>query len=363
VRLGAYAADGRWLAGRHLVQGSAAVDDPARAPAALRAFASEPGLEPISAIVHRVVHGGERLIAACRIDSEVEAEIERLCELAPLHNPPALLWIRAARAGFPGIEQIAAFDTAFFAGLPAVARTYAVPALWAGQDALRRYGFHGLAHGFLWQRWLGLRSAASARSAGDRVISLQLGSGCSIAAIRDGVPLDTSMGFSPLEGLVMGTRCGDLDPGLLLYLQRQHGWSPQQLEQRLNHECGLLGLSGLSADVKVLLATSSAAVQLALEIYCYRVRKYIGAYLVVLGGADAILFGGGVGEHVPALRAQMLEGLEWAGVVLDSARNSAATNGDARIGADASAVDLRVFEVDESAMMLREARRVLAGTA
>ena len=238
-----------------------------------------------------------------------------------------------------------------------------MPALWAGQDALRRYGFHGLAHGFLWQRWLGLRSAASARSAGDRVISLQLGSGCSIAAIRDGVPLDTSMGFSPLEGLVMGTRCGDLDPGLLLYLQRQHGWSPQQLEQRLNHECGLLGLSGLSADVKVLLATSSAAVQLALEIYCYRVRKYIGAYLVVLGGADAILFGGGVGEHVPALRAQMLEGLEWAGVVLDSARNSAATNGDARIGADASAVDLRVFEVDESAMMLREARRVLAGTA
>jgi acetate kinase len=248
-----------------------------------------------------------------------------------------------------------------------VARTYAVPAAWAGRDALRRYGFHGLAHGFLWQRWLELRTGGRAQPAAGRVISLQLGSGCSIAAIRDGRALDTSMGFSPLEGLVMGTRCGDVDPGLLLYLQRQHGWSAGELEQRLNRECGLLGLSGLSADVKVLLAAASGpaseAVQLALEIYCYRVRKYLGAYLIVLGGVDAILFGGGVGEHAPALRARMLEGLAWAGVVLDPLRNAAARGGDARIGADAAAVELAVLEVDESAVLLREARQVLAGAS
>jgi acetate kinase len=359
VRLEAYATDGRRLAERHFVQGTPAVDDPSAAPAALRDLIAAAGSEPLRAVVHRIVHGGERLTAACRIDARVEAEIDRLGELAPLHNPPALAWIRAARSVLPALPQIAVFDTAFFAELPAVARAYAIPPDWARGDTLRRYGFHGLAHGFLWQRWMQLRPGGAPGSAAGRVISLQLGSGCSIAAIRDGRPLDTSMGFSPLEGLVMGTRCGDLDPGLLLYLQRAHGWSPQVLEQRLNHECGLLGLSGLSGDVKVLLGAVTEPVQLALEIYCYRVRKYLGAYLVVLGGADAILFGGGVGEHAPVLRARMLEGLEWAGAVLDPVRNAAATGGDARIAADTSAVDLRVIEVDESAVLLREATRVL----
>jgi acetate kinase len=359
VRLEAYAEDGRRVAVRHLVQGSPAVDDPAHAPEALRAFAAESGSEAIRAIVHRVVHGGEKLRSACLIDAPVEAEIDRLEELAPLHNPAALAWIRAARAGIPGTAQIAVFDTAFFASLPLEARSYAVPATWARADALRRYGFHGLAHSFLWQRWTELRPPG----AGGRVISLQLGSGCSIAAIRDGHPLDTSMGFSPLAGLVMGTRCGDLDPGLVLYLQRQWGWSAQQLEQRLNHECGLLGLSGISGDVKTLLGAAAEAARLALEVYCYRVRQYIGAYLAVLRGADAILFGGGVGEHAPTLRARMLQGFEWAGIVLDTVRNAAASGIDARIGADASHVDLRVLVVDESAMMLRQAREVLAGAA
>ncbi len=363
VRLDAFDGDGRRLAARHLDEQGGAAADPVAASALLHAFVRDADLRAIGAIAHRVVHGGERLTAACRIDAAVEAEIDRLSELAPLHNPPALAWIRAARAGFPGAAQIAAFDTAFFAPLPAVARTYAVPASWARRDALRRYGFHGLAHGFLWQRWTELRPRGLAPGAGGRVISLQLGSGCSVAAVRDGAPLDTSMGFSPLEGLVMGTRCGDVDPGLLLYLQRQHGWSARDLEQRLNHACGLLGVSASSADVKVLIGAGTDAARLALDLYCYRVRKYLGAYLAVLGGADAILFGGGVGEHVPALRARMLAGLEWAGIVLDPARNAAATGADAQISADASTVDLRVLAVDESAMLLREARAVLAAAA
>ena len=363
VRLDAFDGAGRRLAARHLDEQGRAAADQAAAVALLRAFVQDEGLAAIGAIAHRVVHGGERLTAACRIDASVEAEIDRLAELAPLHNPPALAWIRAARAAFPDAVQIAAFDTAFFASLPAVAQTYALPGTWALRDALRRYGFHGLAHGFLWQRWTQLRPRSTAPGALGRVISLQLGSGCSIAAVRDGAPLDTSMGFSPLEGLVMGTRCGDLDPGLLLYLLRQHGWSAQDLEQRLNHACGLLGVSGVSGDVNVLLGAGTDAARLALDLYCYRVRKYLGAYLAVLGGADAILFGGGVGEHVPSLRARILAGLQWAGIVLDPVRNAAATGADAQISDSASAVDLRVLAVDESAMLLREARAVLAAAS
>lgn len=321
----------------------------------LRELALRAELQPLEAVAHRVVHGGESLTRACRIDAAVEAQIEALGELAPLHNPPALAWIRAAREALPAVAQIAVFDTAFFAALPTVARQYALPAELAQRAHVRRFGFHGLAHSFLWNRWQQLRAPGM----GGRLISLQLGSGCSIAAIRDGVPLDISMGFSPLEGLVMGSRCGDLDAGLLLYLLRHEGWSSEQAEHFLNERCGLLGMSGESADVRVLEASGSAAAREALELFCYRARKYVGAYLTVLGGADAIVFGGGIGEHAALVRARILQGLEWAGIALDAARNAEARGTEARIATARSRIDIRVVPVDESRVLAAEARAAL----
>jgi len=350
VRVAAFDERDRPLAEQHIESQELA------ATTLLQQFAARAKVQPIEAVCHRVVHGGERFTAACRIDASVEQAIEQLCELAPLHNPPALQWIRAARALFPQAPQVAVFDTAFFAHLPPVARSYALPWQLVQRYHLRRYGFHGLAHSYLWRSWEQLRPPG----AGGRAICLQLGSGCSIAAIRDGVPLDTSMGLSPLEGLVMATRCGDVDPGLLLYLQRQEGWSSDQLEQCLSQRSGLLGLSGESADVRVLLASDSEAARLALEVFCYRARKYVGAYLGVLGGADVILFGGGIGEHVATVRARILSGFEWAGVALDAARNEAASgNAPMRIASADSRVDVRVIAVDESRILASEARAAL----
>lgn len=321
----------------------------------LREFAERPRVQPLDAIAHRVVHGGQTFTAACRIDEQVEQRIDALRELAPLHNPPALAWIRAARARFADIPQVAVFDTAFFAELPLVARSYALPDELVRRHHLRRYGFHGLAHAYLWRRWQRQRTPG----AGGRVISLQLGGGCSISAIRDGVPLDTSMGFSPLEGLVMATRSGDVDPGLLLYLQRQQGWSIDELEHCLNEHSGLLGVSAQSADVRELLGSERPQARLAIDLFCYRARKYLGAYLAVLGGADAVLFGGGIGEHAPRVRAQILQGLEWAGIALDAARNEEALGLEMRIATADSRTDVRVINVDEGSILAAEARAVL----
>jgi acetate kinase len=354
VRLVGYDPQERAVVSEHL-EIAAADEIAARSLQMLKGIAGCAQLQPLQAIVHRVVHGGHALTRPCRIDAQVEAQIETLGELAPLHNPPALRWIRACRGLLPDVAQIAVFDTAFFAALPRAAQLYALPRSLTEAYQLRRFGFHGLAHNYLWNRWQRLRASG----AGGRVISLQLGSGCSIAAIRDAAPLDISMGFSPLEGLVMGTRCGDLDPGLLLYLQRREGWSDLQAEQYLNERCGLLGLSGESADVRALEASGSAAAREALELFCYRARKYIGAYLAVLGGADAILFGGGIGEHAAGVRARILQGLEWAGIVLDPQRNAAALGTEASIGSVDSRIDLRVIPVDESRILASEARALL----
>ena len=271
-------------------------------------------------VAHRVVHGGEKLVGPTRLDDAVEAEIERLAELAPLHNPVALRWIRAAKVF--GVPQVAVFDTAFFAGLPAAAATYALPR----EFRVRRFGFHGLAHQAMWRAWCALRPDLEG---GGRVITLQLGSGCSAAAIDRGRPLDTSMGFSPLEGLVMATRAGDLDPGLLLHLAAQ-----VELEPILNHHSGLAGLAGHGGDMRAILAANDDASRLALDVYVHRARKYVGAYLAVLGGADGIVFGGGVGEHADVIRERITQGFEWAGKL-----------------------DVRVAAVDEAKVILEEALR------
>jgi acetate kinase len=301
-------------------------------------------------VAHRVVHGGASLVAPCRVDAAVESVIERLAPLAPLHNPAALRGIRAAREAWgPGVLQVAAFDTGFYAALPPAAARYALPDPGPGEP-LRRYGFHGIAHQAMLGTWLGQHAGAVS---GARTISLQLGAGCSMTAAVDGRPVETSMGFTPLEGLVMATRSGDLDPGLLLYLLRERGQSVDDLDRLLNREAGLKGLSGISGDMRELLASPEPAAALAVAAYCHRVRKYLGAYLAVLGGADAILFGGGVGENAAVIRERVLTGLEFAGVRLDLARNQAIARPATPIHADDSAVAIWVVSVDEARVLAR----------
>lgn len=308
-------------------------------------------------VAHRVVHGGARLTSTRRIDAAVEAEIGRIAPLAPLHNPVALVWVSACREVLGAdVPQIAVFDTAFYAHLPEVAATYALPHELSAQHELRRYGFHGLAHQSLWSRWRALRPDITG---GGRVISFQLGAGCSATAIKHGRPLDTSMGFSPLEGLVMATRCGDLDPGLITFLQRAESLSAADMERLLNESSGLRGVSGISGDMRTLLAADDPRARLAVQLYCYRARKYLGAYLAVLGGADAILFGGGVGENAAAVRAAILDGLDWAGIRLDAAANTSVSGREGRISKTDSRTEAWVIPVDESRILAQEALNAL----
>lgn len=310
------------------------------------------------AIAHRIVHGGTRFTHPTRLDASVLAEIGKLSELAPLHNRKALQWIEAARdlCG-PDMVQLAAFDTSFFAGLPRVAGEYALAAHVGVEQGVRRYGFHGLAHEAMWRVWRDLRPELPG---GGRLITLQLGGGCSIAAVAGGRPLDTSMGFSPLEGLVMTTRSGDVDAAIVPYLQRRLEKTSEEIVELLNREAGLAGLSGTSADLRALLLSDAAPQsRFAVDLYCYRARKYIGAYLAVLGGCDGIAFGGGVGEHVPMVRAQILAGMQWAGIELDAQANDAARGEPARIDAPHSRVAVHVIPVDEERMLMSAAQTLL----
>jgi acetate kinase len=313
---------------------------------------------PPDAMAHRVVHGGRRFPAPVRIDSNVIQAIRELSELAPLHNPKALEWIEAARtvAG-PNVAQIAAFDTSFFSSLPRVAGEYALAAKYGVDENVRRYGFHGLAHEALWRRWTQLRPDLPR---GGRLITLQLGGGASIAAIDRGQPLDTSMGFSPLEGLVMATRSGDLDPAVVPYLQRRLGKNADEVLGVLNRESGVAGLTGGETNLSRLAADPAAQPQFAVDLYCYRARKYVGAYLAVLGGCDGIVFGGGVGEHVPAVRQRILTGLGWAGIDIDAAANDAARAQEARIDTAKLPVRVQVIPVEEEGVLVRAALDILA---
>lgn len=322
---------------------------------ALREFLGG-GADAIGAVAHRIVHGGERLAAPVLLDEEVERAIERVSPLAPAHNPVALAWLRASRALAPGVPQVAVFDTGFYAGLPEAARHYALPEELAARHGLRRYGFHGLAHQAMWQRWCALRPDLPR---GGRVISFQLGAGCSATAIARGRPLETSMGFSPLEGLMMATRSGDIDPSVAFHLQRDEGLSAEETERLLNQGCGLLGVAG-DADMRRVLARGDQPAGLALDMYCHRARKYLGAYLAVLCGTDAVLFGGGVGENAPAVRARILHGMEWAGIALDAKANQAAIGTEARISAPNAGTQAWVIPVDEASLLAEQALQLLA---
>jgi acetate kinase len=344
VKLGAYAVaqggETQRIATEHLAR-------PAEADKA-EVLAAFIGQRHPAALAHRVVHGGSRFKRPTRIDEAVLAEIRALSELAPLHNPTALSWIEAARRACPDVVQIAAFDTAFFADLPRVAAEYAIAPRMGVDQGVRRYGFHGLAHEAMLRRWQQLRPELAA---GGRLITLQLGGGCSVAALSAGRPLDTSMGFSPLEGLVMATRCGDIDAAVVPYLQRRLRLSSDEVVELLNREGGLAGLSGGSGELSALLSDPDPHARFALELYCYRARKYIGSYLAVLGGCDGIAFGGGVGEHVPAVRGQILAGLQWAGIQLDRAANEAARGQEARITLPDSQIAVQVIPVDEDQVL------------
>lgn len=313
---------------------------------------------PVDVVAHRVVHGGTRFTGPTYLDEESLAAISAFSELAPLHNPRALEWIRAARAVCgAAVAQVGAFDTAFFAHLPRVAAEYALPPRLGTEIGVRRYGFHGLAHEALWRVFCERRPELPR---GGRLITLQLGGGCSMSCLREGAPQDTSMGFSPLEGLVMATRSGNVDPAVIPYLQRRLSLTGDEVVELLNRESGLLGLSGKDASPSELAASEDPAAQFALALYAYRMRQYLGAYLVVLGGCDGIVFGGGVGEHAPAVRARILEGLEWAGIELDPQANAAATGGEARIDRGRG-VSVHVIPVDEELSLVQAAQSLQAG--
>lgn len=306
----------------------------------------------VDAVVHRVVHAGD-VQRHTRITASVEQAIRDASALAPLHNPMALRYIARARAAFgPAMPQLAALDTAFFADLPEVGSTYALsPEL----GTLRRYGFHGLAHAFMSRRCLELDPRKPRR-----LITLQLGAGCSAAAILDGRALDTSMGFSPSEGLMMASRSGDVDPGLLIHLLRTRRYSADDLDRTINERGGLFGVCGHSAmpEVVQLAARGDARAMLALDLYCYRVRKMIGAYAAVLGGVDAVAFGGGVGQNAVEVRRAILEPLSWIGLDLDRAKNDAKP-ADQAITTASSRACAWVVRLDEAAEMARIARALL----
>lgn len=317
------------------------------------------GLDGIGAAGHRIVHGGT-FREAVRITPDVRHEIEDLIDLAPLHNPPGLETLRAAEAALPGIPHIASFDTAFHATLPPRAYTYPVPAAWTRDWGIRRFGFHGLSHAYAARRAAEMleRPVESLK-----LVTCHLGNGCSAAAVDRGACIDTTMGYTPLDGLMMGTRSGSVDPGVLVYVQRHHGLSPQQVEASLNRESGLLGVSEVSSDMRRVLEAArggSEPARLALEIYCHRIRQAIGAFTATMGGLDAIVFTGGVGEHSADIRQSVCANLACLGLALDPARN-ASGRPDADLSAPGSPARTLVITAREDLSMLQDIERVLGG--
>jgi acetate kinase len=313
----------------------------------------------IGAVGHRVVHGGEDFTGSVLITDEVEAGIERFADLAPLHNPPNLIGIRAARQALQHAPQIACFDTAFHATIPPVAYTYALPYELYEKYGVRRYGFHGTSHRYVARRaaeMLGMHKYAI------NCITCHLGNGCSVAAVREGRSVDTSMGLTPLEGLVMGTRTGDFDPAILFYLGDK-GYDLAALNKLCNKQSGLSGLSGASNDMRTVAEQAkqgNARAQLALDVFAYRLKKYIGAYAAVLGRVHAVVFTGGIGENAAAMRAASCSDLDQLGIRLDEERNAAAVGREGEIQADDSRVKILVAATDEEGAIAADAYQLAA---
>ncbi|MBX3091178.1 MAG: acetate kinase [Cryobacterium sp.] len=315
--------------------------------------------EPLAAIGHRVVHGGERFVEPTLVTAEVKRQIAELSALAPLHNPPNLMGIDAAEVSFPGVPQVAVFDTAFHRTLAPVARTYAIDSALAAEHGIRRFGFHGISFEYV--------SREAARQIGRpleelKLIVLHIGNGASACAIDGGRSVETSMGMTPLEGLMMGTRGGDIDPGVLLHLQREAGLSWDEIDSVLNHGSGLLGLGGFGdiRDVQSAAGRGDARAALAVDVYVHRIRSYVGAYLAQLGRADAIVFTAGVGENNASVRERALAGLEGFGIHVDQSRNESPLRGPRAISAEGASVSVLVIPTNEELEIARQAH-VLAG--
>jgi acetate kinase len=317
----------------------------------------------IGAVGHRVVHGGERFKSSVRFDDEVLEGIEACFDMAPLHNPPNVRGYRAALAVLPDIPHVAVFDTSFHQTMPPEAWVYGIPYVLYERHGIRRYGFHGTSHRFVSRR----TSRLLGRPADDpelRLITCHLGNGCSVAAVKGGRSVDTSMGFTPLEGLVMGTRCGDIDPAALPHIAAREEIGLAEVNSLLNKHSGLLGISGLSNDMRTLLeaeASGNARARLAVDVFCYRLRKYIGAYLAVLGGADAVAFAGGIGENAAVVRARACASLEPLGIRLDPGKNAAARGADTEISAEGSKVRVFVVPTNEELLIARDTFCIVSG--
>jgi acetate kinase len=311
----------------------------------------------LAAVGHRMVHGGE-FQTSVRIAPEIRSRIAALAELAPLHNPPGLETLAAAEAELPAVAHVAVFDTAFHASLPPAARTYPVPEAWTRGWGIRRYGFHGLSHAYC----AGRAAAMLARPVAElRLVICHLGHGCSATAVSRGRSLDTTMGFTPLDGLMMATRSGSLDPGIVLHVQRRHGLAASDVEEALNQASGLLGVSGISGDMREVLASARAGngrAQLALDVYTHRVRQAVGALAVTLGGVDALVFTAGVGENSAEVRAASCRGLACLGLELDEESN-ATCRPDADVARPGSPARILVIATREELSMLDEVMRVI----
>ncbi len=317
----------------------------------------------INAVGHRVVHGGERFTQSALIDNDVLQGIEDCIDLAPLHNPGNIMGIQAARELLgKDTPQVAVFDTSFHHTLPEQAYLYAIPYHLYRRYHMRRYGFHGTSHRYVAFRYRALRGLSREQT---NIITLHLGNGCSATAIKQGNSVDTSMGMTPLEGLVMGTRSGDLDPSIVNLIAAREGLSPSEVETVLNTQSGLLGISGLTNDMRGLLAElkehDDRRVRLAIEIFCYRARKYIGGFLACMGGADAIVFTGGIGENAPEVRARIGEGLEWAGLKIDSTKNEQTVGKEGVLSSDDSKLLAYAIPTDEELLIARDTVRVILG--
>jgi acetate kinase len=314
--------------------------------------------EDLQAVGHRVVHGGDRYSSAVQITAEVKRKIEELTELAPLHNPASLEGINAVEQVLPKVPQVAAFDTAFHATLSEAARTYPLPQKWTQQWGIRRYGFHGLSHSYC-----STEAAKRLGRRGLRLVIAHLGNGASVSAVCDGVCVDTSMGFTPLEGLMMATRSGTVDPGILIYLLRHKGLDVNALDKALNHESGLLGVSGFSSDMRQVLSElpHNPAAGLAVDVYVHYIVKTIGAMVATLGGIDALVFTAGVGERAPEIRKRVCEKLKYLGLELDRAANEKCKP-DADISMPESTARVLVIATREDLTIMRETRRLVGSS-
>jgi acetate kinase len=352
VKLSLIGADDATLAARELSAPRASIDQ-----GELRA-AIGAGLGDVDVVGHRIVHGGERFREPVLIDEVVEADLRELVALAPLHQPKSLAALDAVALALPGLPAVACFDTAFHAALPPAAQTYALPAAWRSRWGLRRYGFHGLSHAWVARR---APELLGVDDAGLRIVSCHLGAGASLCAIAGGRSLDTTMGFTPLEGLVMATRSGSVDPGLILWLIEQTGMAELELARALEHESGLLGLAG-SADMREILARAGdgdASAQLALDVYEHRLRAGIASMAAALGGLDVLVFTGGVGERSPEIRARAVRGVDFLGVAIDEHLNADAATEDRDVTGAAARGRVLVIQAREDLEIARQARAVL----